>query len=91
MKSKQIDQVVDLEIFIHIEKVNGKSFLTVQRGKHRIIEQTPDELHYCVLPFQNIDEFNCGILDDVDGPDTTLSRPGSTRSAGGEEIKPFWE
>ena len=48
MKSKQIDQVVDLEIFIHIEKVNGKSYLTIQRGKHRIIEQTP-ELIRCLF------------------------------------------
>lgn len=90
-KTKQLDVVVDLEIFIHIEKVNGKSYLTVQRGKHRVIEQTPDEFHYCVLPFQDAKLFACGILDDINESDSTLSKPGSTRNARGEEEKPFWD
>jgi hypothetical protein len=90
MKSKQIDQVVDLEIFIHIEKVNGKSYLTIQRGKHRIIEQTPDEFHYCVLPFQDAKLFACGILDDINGPDSTATKVGGGPIGSADQI-PFWE
>ena len=84
--SKQIDQEVDAEIYIHIEKRNGKSFLTCQRGKHRIVGQTPILDQYCVLPFDP----DLGILDDVLGEDTSLRRPGGGRVGSGEET-PFWE
>jgi hypothetical protein len=83
---KQIDQVVDLEIFIHIERVNGSAYLTVQRGKHRKVEQTPDDYLYCVLPFNG----KGGIMDDINGPDTTRKRPGGGPIGSGEET-PFWE
>lgn len=33
--SKQLDQVVDLEIYIHKAKINKQWHLTFQRGKHR--------------------------------------------------------
>jgi hypothetical protein len=89
MKSRQIDQVVDLEIYIHIEKVNGKSYLTVQRGRHRIVDQIPDEYEYCVLPFQDIKLFNSGILDDINGPDTTCRKVGGGPIGSDDEI-PFW-
>jgi hypothetical protein len=84
--SKQIDQVVDGEIFIHIEAVNGVSYLTIQRGKHRKIEQTPLEHLYLVLPFVK----NGGIRDDVGKADTSRLRPGGGAVGSGEEI-PFWE
>lgn len=58
--SKRLDQEVDLEIYIHIEKLNKKSYLTVQRGKHRIPTIIPDEDKYIVLPFGDIGP----ILDD---------------------------
>lgn len=84
---KQIDQVVDLEIFIHIEKVNGSAYLTIQRGKHRKVGQTDEEYLYCVLPFHGK---GC-ILDDINGADTTRKRPGGGAIGSGEDLTPFWE
>lgn len=81
--SRTIDQEVDLEIMIHIEKVAGiGSYLTVQRGKHRGVQITPEEDLYCVLPFKDIG----GILDDVNGPDTSMQSVGgrSMAEGGGE-------
>lgn len=82
---KQLDQEVDLELYIHIEIVNGKSWLTIQRGKHRIVGQTPIKDQFCVLPFENIG----GILDDINGADTTRSRVGGGPIGGGDEIPHF--
>jgi hypothetical protein len=86
--SKQLDQVVDLETFQHIEKVNGKSYLTIQRGKHRKdqIRMTPQEFLYFVLEFHPV----FGLLPDVEGPDTTRKKVGGGPIGSGEEI-PFWE
>jgi len=83
--SSQIDQVVDLEIYIHIEQLNGKSYLTIQRGKHRKIKQTPFEHQYCVLEFNDY-----GIPDDINGADTTRTRVGGGPKGTKDEI-PFWE
>ena len=82
---KQLDVVVDLEIFIHIEILNGVSYLTIQRGKHRIIEQTPHKHQYLVLKFNEVG----GIPDDLLGADTSLSHVGGGVIGSGEE-KPFW-
>lgn len=49
--SKQLDQVVDLELYQHIAKVGKKYYLTVQRGKRRYPEIVPEELKYFMLPF----------------------------------------
>lgn len=49
--AKGIDQEVDGELFAAIEKLNGKAYLTVQRGKHRIPTIIPDSEQYIVLPF----------------------------------------
>lgn len=49
--SKQIDQEVDVEVFLHIEKLNGQSYLTLQRGKHRGLEALEESAKYIVLPF----------------------------------------
>lgn len=83
---RTIDNEVDLEIFSHIEKSNGKAYLTLQRGKHRINGVTPAEYLYCVLPFQP----DGGILDDINGPDTTRSKVGGG-PIGTREEKPFWD
>lgn len=84
--SKQLDQEVDLELYIHIEIVNGKSWLTIQRGKHRIVGQTPLIDQFCVLPFEPIG----GILDDIDGPDTTRRKVGGGMIGALDEV-PAWE
>lgn len=49
--SKQIDQVVDFEIYIYKAKINKKWHLTVQRGKHRGVGIIDDNLMYFTLPF----------------------------------------
>lgn len=84
--SKQIDQVVDGELFQHIETVNNESYLTIQRGKHRKISQTPIEHQYIVLPFT---KGGC-ILDDINGPDSTRKKVGGG-PIGSKEETPFWE
>lgn len=83
--SSQIDQEVDGEIFIHIEKVNGRSYQTYQRGKHRIPGQTPLIDQYCVHLF----DLQLGILDDINGQDSTLRKPGAGRIGSAEE-NPFF-
>lgn len=85
-KCKTIDNEVDLELFIHIEIVNGVSYLTIQRGKHRKSTQTPLEHHYCVLPFSDIG----GILDDINGPDSSRRKVGGGPIGSSEET-PFWD
>lgn len=53
--SKQIDQVVDLEIHHHIAKVGDGYVLTFQRGKRRYPEVIPDDKKYFTLPFPKAD------------------------------------
>ena len=49
--SKQLDQEVDLEIYIHLFKHNGVWYLSVQRGKHRLPSIVQDDYKYFLLPF----------------------------------------
>jgi hypothetical protein len=70
--SKQIDQVIDGEIYIHIEKAQNRSYLTVQRGKHRLSTIIKDELKYFVLPFPD----SGTILDDLGKPKISRRRIG---------------
>lgn len=49
--SKQLDQVVDLEIYQNIAFINKKPHLTFQRGKRRYPEIIDEELKYFMLPF----------------------------------------
>jgi len=81
---KTLDQEVDVELLIHIEKVNGKSFLSVQRGKHRKSGAiTPDRDLYCVLPF-----FDVGaVVDDIMGKDLSMRR---LEEASGMEGEGAW-
>lgn len=77
---RTIDQEVDLEIYIHIEKVPGQgSFLTCQRGKHRGVKITKAEHLYSVLPFSDIG----GIKDDVNSDDMSSSSVGGKPLAEG--------
>lgn len=86
---KTIDQEVDIELFIHIETVNGVSYLTVQRGKHRLNGQTDAIDLYTALPFLK----KGVILDDVNRQDSSTTQPGKVRtSAGaGAEADSFWD
>lgn len=83
---RTIDQEVDMEILMHIEKHNGRSYLTCQRGKHRKVTITADKDLYCVLPFEEAG----GIRDDINGKDTSSRSVGGGLSADGGE-SPWWE
>lgn len=84
-KCRTLDNELDLELYIHIEKVNGKSFLTIQRGKHRGVKNIPDAQKYMVLAFHDVG----GLRDDINGTDTTLRKPGGGVIGGPDEI-PFF-
>lgn len=81
---KQIDQVVDGELFIHIVELNGKSYLTIQRGKHRIGSQLPYEEKYIVYEFDDV-----GISDDVMTGNQTRRKVGGGVIGSADEV-PFW-
>lgn len=83
---KAIDQEVDLEIIIHIEKMNGESFLTVQRGKHRKPKPTPEKDLYTVLKFESVGS----IPDDHGKDDRSLRKVGGVVSAEGKVEDPWW-
>lgn len=56
-----VGREVDMEIFVHIERNNnGTPFLTMMRGKHRYVNDTPDRDKYVAYEFSPI-----GILDDI--------------------------
>ncbi len=78
---KTIDQEVDLELYIHIVKVNGVSYLTIQRGKHRRPGAITNENDlFTVYKFEQAS----GIPDDVCGRDCSRKVVGGdTTSEGG--------
>lgn len=85
--SKQIDQVVDGEIFVHLEKMNGSTYLTMYRGKQRNVEAIPDSRKYVILPFPP----RGPIPDDLGKPRIDVKKMGGAPvGSGGEEI-PFFE
>jgi hypothetical protein len=49
--SKQLDQVVDLEMYQHLAYIGREWYLTVQRGKHRNPKIIPEEDKYFMLKF----------------------------------------
>lgn len=83
--SKQIDQEVDLELVIHIEKHSGRAFLTVQRGKHRLPTIISDAEKYFVLPFPE----KGSILDDLNKPKISRRKLGT--SFGSEVDDKYYE
>lgn len=84
----QLDQEIDLEIIIHIVKFNGYSWLTIQRGKHRIPGITKPEDLFCVMRFQDIGT----IPMDINGLDTSTTKVGGTPIGNGtNNPNPFWD
>jgi hypothetical protein len=84
--TKQLDQGLDGELYIHIEKFEGRSYLTVQRGKHRVSDIIPDYDKYTVLPFPK----KGGIQDDLGKPLISMSKIGGGVKGTAEEV-PFFE
>lgn len=76
-----LDQEVDLELYIHIEKIDGESYLTIQRGKHRKVGITPEQDLYTVYKFHAV----LDIPEDADGADLSRRRvAGDTMARGGQ-------
>lgn len=83
---RTIDQELDLEFYIHIVVKNGKSYLTIQRGKHRgLNKQTPHQFLYTVIPFEAIGT----MPDDINGKDRSVRAPGA--GADGGDDTAWWD
>ena len=62
--SKQLDQVVDLELYLNIAYIKKTHWLCVGRGKHRIPTIIDDKDKYCRLRFP----YKAPILEDKNDP-----------------------
>jgi hypothetical protein len=49
--SKQLDQEVDGEVYLHIEKFNKEHYFTILVGKHRGVPMIDEDLKYVVFKF----------------------------------------
>lgn len=84
--SSQIDQEVDLEIYMHIVKFNGESWLTLQRGKHRIPGITLEEDLFTVYKFHTVGT----IPWDIDKEDMSVRKVGAGKRGSRDEV-PYWD
>lgn len=83
---KRIDQEVDMEITIHKEVINGVSYLSMARGKHRGVNTTPLVDQYCVYQFDP----DLGLPYDYYGEDQSRRKlGGDTIAEGGDG--PLWD
>lgn len=82
-----IDQEVDMEIYQHLVVINGETYITWQRGKHRKAgNPTPFEDLYTVYKFGEVGY----IPDDVLGPDMSRKKVAARAiSEGGQN--PYWD
>lgn len=63
-----VGREVDFELFIHIERNNADvPYLTMNRGKHRYVNDTPERDKYCAYPFTPF-----GIIDDINTEDASV-------------------
>jgi len=76
---KRIDQEVDLELVVNIEKVGLDSYLDIHRGKHRGVEVTSAAHLGTILKFESVG----GILDDLHGRDLSRKFIGGQAMADG--------
>ncbi len=81
-ETKQLDQEVDLELYIHIAKYNKESYLTVQRGKHRIPTILPEEDKYFMLKFPR----GMPIPSDRDGEDQSYKKYPQPTNSGDKQF-----
>ena len=68
-----VDNEVDLEIFLGITKNGDRSFLELQRGKHRTLTDTPIKHRYCVLPFVELGTFDWDVEKEYDSSLTSVN------------------
>jgi len=74
-----IDQEVDLEIYIHLVKRDGETWITMQRGKHRKFKITPEADLFCVYKFSEVG----GLKPDFGGQAQFRRRVGAATAAEG--------
>lgn len=86
-KCRTIDQEVDGELYLHIAKMNKKSYLTAQRGKHRVPTLIPDDLMYVVYEFHDIGN----ILDDIGKPRSGMRKVGGGKINSGQDLNPYFD
>jgi hypothetical protein len=80
---KQLDQEIDLELYIHLFKHNKETYLSIQRGKHRlptIIHDEDDK--YCIYKFPK----GMPIPNDLLGEDSSISRLSSKLSNASDDL-----
>lgn len=68
--SKQLDQEMDLEMHIHLFKHQKETYLSVQRGKHRVPTIVNDDDKYFLLKFPS----KMPIPSDIDEEDSGFSK-----------------
>jgi hypothetical protein len=79
--SMGVQQEVDMTIFLHKEvNTYGIPFLTMKWGKHRYVDNTPEEDKYTAYQFT---EF--GIPDDINGEDKSVTNIYTIRGEGGND------
>ena len=79
--SKQIDQELDGELYIAIEKRDGKAYLAIQRGKHRLTTTIAESDKYIVLPFPEKGTIPDDLLEEEE---ITLKSPGGSSATNKE-------
>lgn len=79
---KSLDAEIDFELFQHIEKHNGHSYLTLHRGKHRGAPPMAEEKKYLVYQFFDIG----GIPPDIGGERSGLRKVGGRRAGQGDDV-----
>lgn len=79
-----VDHELDIEVFAHLAKANKRTYLTLQRGKHRIPTMCEEEDMFTILPFENRHQ---PIIEDVNGDDiSSRSMPRGTGGSTGSDL-----
>lgn len=80
--SKQLDQEMDLEIYIHLFKHNRETYFAVQRGKHRLPTIVNDDDKYYLMKFDK----GVPLADDANGEDRSFPRLKAAPSNASEDL-----
>ena len=63
-QSRSLDNEVDVELYLHLFKHNRETYISLQRGKHRIPTILPDEMKYALIKFPK----NMPIPENINDP-----------------------
>lgn len=81
-KSKALDQIVDLEIYIHLFTKDKETYLSLQRGKHRIPTIAAERHKYFLLKFPK----DMPIPDDREDEDQSIPKLSASYSNAPDEL-----